>query len=67
MICKLKNLKPVRVMVRLQSSAIVRVATAHDLAALGEVLMIQASAGGEWIASSSDPRAQYGTVLAVME
>lgn len=61
---RLGNLKPVRVMLRLQNSGKCRLATDRDLEKLADVEMQKV--GDDWVSTSSDPSEKYGTILAVM-
>jgi len=61
---RLGNLKPIRVMLRLQNSGKCRLATSRDLAKLADVGM--SKRGDDWVSTSSDPKEKFGTILAVM-
>lgn len=59
----LRNLKPRRVLVRLQNSARVRHATPREIAELADVLVSRCPEDETWVAVSSDAKSKFGTVL----
>jgi len=59
----LRNLKPTRVLVRLQNSARVRPATPREIAELADVLVSRCPEDETWVAVSSDKKSKFGTVL----
>ncbi len=59
----LRNLKPTRVLVRLQNSARVRPATAREIKQLADVLVSRLPEDETWVAVSSDAKSKFGTVL----
>jgi len=59
----LRNLKPSRVLVRLQNSACVRPATEREISELADVLVSRWPEDETWVAVSSDKKSKFGTVL----
>ena len=59
----IRNLKPSRILVRLQNSARVRLATKREIEQLADVLVSRWPEDETWVAVSSDKKSKFGTVL----
>jgi len=59
----IRNLKPRRILVRLQNSACVRPATPREIKQLADVLVSRWPEDETWVATSSDKSSKFGTVL----
>lgn len=60
---RLGNLKPTRVLLRLQNSAKITQATPKQIADLADVLVTRDPVDNMWVSVSSDPKQKFGTIL----
>jgi hypothetical protein len=60
---RLGNLKPLRVLLRLQNSSKIVRATPKQIASLADVMVSRDPVDNTWVSTSSDKSEEFGTIL----